>query len=259
MRFLTTRSSPNFDERNGQKPEVIIVHYTSMKSTEAVLEKFADRDSKVSSHYLIDEKGNIYYLVDEEKRAWHAGESQWMGRSDVNSFSIGIEISNRNGQPYTKEQLFSLTMLCKDIMQRRGIPPENIAGHSDVAPHRKQDPGEHFPWEKMARHGIGRWPRPTIKDKFNAAAVARDEDQLKALLQEAGYGVAVFGERPALAETVTAFQRRYEPEAFNTAAKTPGAKMPGRATAATVAKLRAVARMNRHAQAKPPKTSNPAA
>lgn len=249
MRVLYTHKSPNFDERNGQKPEVIVVHYTSMESTEAVLKKFADPKSKVSSHYLIDEKGNIYHLIDEEKRAWHAGVSSWAGKEDVNTHSIGIEISNRNGEPYTKEQLFSLTLLCKDIMQRNGIPPENIVGHSDVAPDRKQDPGQHFPWEKMSRHGIGRWPKPAIKDKFNAAAVAKDETQVAQLLREVGYGVDAFGkDKPTQEQLVIAFQRRYEPEVFNEAAK----RKPGKVTKETVAKLRAVSRMNLHARGKLP-------
>src|SRR5690349_9760973 len=99
MKLYDDKRSPNFDERNGQKPEIIVVHYTGMESTQAVLDKFADPNSKVSAHYLIDEKGNIYAMVDEEKRAWHAGISSWMGKDDVNSRSIGIEISNRDGQP----------------------------------------------------------------------------------------------------------------------------------------------------------------
>lgn len=244
MRFYTDKSSPNFEDRkNGLTPELIIVHYTSMESTAAVLEKFADATSKVSAHYLIDEKGNIYALVDESKRAYHAGEGSWMGKDDINSRSIGIEISNRNGEPYTKEQLFSLAMLIKDIQSRYDIPPESILGHSDIAPHRKQDPGEHFPWEKLSRHDIGRWPKPTIKDKFNAAAVAKDEAKLKALFRVAGYDTGSFKGRPTLEEIITAFQRRYEPEVFKEGSKTA----PGVATARTVAKLRAVARMNNHA------------
>ena len=248
MRLYDDHSSPNFDARKGgQKPELVVVHYTGMESTQAVLDKFADPASKVSCHYLIDEKGNIYKLVDEEKRAWHAGVSSWMGKDDVNSRSIGIEISNGNGDPYTKEQLFSLTLLIKDIQQRHHIKPENIVGHSDVAPDRKQDPGAHFPWQKLSRQDIGRWPKPTIKDKFNAAAAAKSPHQLKALLKEAGYGVNAFGpNKPKLKELVMAFQRRYEPEVF----KDKNGE-PGKATASTAAKLRAVARMNTFANKKP--------
>lgn len=252
MRFYDDKKSPNFDERAvGAKVDIIVIHYTSMKSTEAVLEKFADPASKVSSHYLIDEKGNIFYLVDESKRAWHAGISSWMGKDDVNSRSIGIEISNRNGKPYTKEQLFSLTMLIKDIQERHDVLPENIVGHSDVAPNRKQDPGEHFPWEKMSRHDIGRWPQPTVKDAFNAAAVLKSPKKLSALFKAAGYGVGAFknGE-PTMEQLITAFQRRYEQDVFKNGT-------PGVATETTVAKLRAVARMNNAAHRKPPAPTAP--
>ena len=240
------RPSPNFDERkDGAKPELIVVHYTSMDSAEAALTKLTDPASKVSCHYLIDEKGNIFQLVDETKRAWHAGLSSWLGKDDVNSRSIGIEMSNRDGLPYTNEQLFSLALLCKDIMFRNKIEPQNIIGHSDVAPDRKQDPGEHFPWEKLSKHGIGVWPKPTAADAFNAAAVARSPKKLKQLFNEAGYGVNAFGRnKPTLKELITAFQRHFEPEAFKGEDATPG-----KATEQTVARLRAVARLR---QDKPP-------
>ncbi|HYD19064.1 MAG TPA: N-acetylmuramoyl-L-alanine amidase [Patescibacteria group bacterium] len=243
MKFYDNKSSPNFDDRaKDSKIEIIVVHYTSMDSTQAVLDKFADPASKVSSHYLIAENGDIYALVPEDKRAWHAGVSSWQGRDDVNSRSIGIEISNRNGEPYTKEQLFALTILIKDIQSRHDVLPENIVGHSDVAPNRKQDPGEHFPWQKLSRHDIGRWPKPTIMDKFNAAAVAKKPQELRALFRAAGYGT----EGIKTKDLVTAFQRRYEQDVFNDAAATPGI-----ATEKTVAKLRAVARVNTFANKKP--------
>jgi N-acetylmuramoyl-L-alanine amidase len=249
MKFYDNHKSPNFDDRaKGEKVEIIVVHYTAMESTEAVLEKFADTASKVSSHYLIGENGDIYQMVDESKRAWHAGISSWNGKDDVNSRSIGIEISNRNGEPYTKEQLFALTILIKDIQSRHDVLPENIVGHSDVAPNRKQDPGEHFPWQKLARHDIGRWPKPTIADKFNAAAVAKKPQELRALFRAAGYGVD--GQKTK--DLVTAFQRRYEQEIFKSATA-----VPGDATATTVARLRAVARMNSFANKKPASPTAP--
>jgi len=256
------RPSPNFDDRaDGAKPELIIVHYTSMDSTEAALERLTDPVAKVSSHYLIDEKGNIFTLVDEEKRAWHAGVSSWMGKDDVNSRSIGIELSNRNGEPYTNQQLFALAILCKDIMQRNHIPPENIIGHSDVAPGRKLDPGTHFPWQKMARHDVGRWPVPTLADEFNAASAAKSPLQLKALFNEAGYTVHAHGkDKPSLKEVIFAFQQHFEPEVFENGT-------PGKATETTVARLRAIARMNRENMAanntpappKPPAAPKPPA
>ncbi len=234
------RPSPNFDERkDGAKPELIVVHYTAMASAQAALDRLTDPAARVSAHYLIDEKGNIYQMVDEDKRAWHAGISSWDGKDDVNSRSIGIEISNRNGDPYTKEQQFSLALLCKDIMFRHGIRPENIIGHSDVAPDRKQDPGQHFPWEKLSRHGIGVYPKPSAADRFNAAADADSPEKLKELLSAAGYGVDAFGkDMPTLKELVTAFQRHYEQDAFKDSAKTTGI-----ATEDTVAMLRALKRL----------------
>lgn len=230
--------SPNFDVRRDEaRPELIIIHYTSMKDTAAALERLSDPAAKVSCHYLIDEAGNIYRMVDEEKRAWHAGVAQWHDRNDINSCSIGIEISNRNNQPYTNAQLFALGLLCKDLMHRHNIPPENVIGHSDIAPDRKQDPGAHFPWEKLSRHGIGRWPVPTLRDKFNAAAAARKPQKLKTLLKKAGYPVDAFGpDKPSLPELVTAFQRHFQPAVF---------KQPdniGKPTAETVALLRALGR-----------------
>lgn len=227
---LLHRPSPNFDDRhNGIKPEMIILHFTGMKSTEAALDHLSSPASKVSCHYLIDETGNIHQMVDEEKRAWHAGISSWHGKDDINSRSIGIEISNRDGKPYTREQLFVLALLCKDLMHRHNIPPENIQGHSDIAPDRKQDPGAHFPWEKLARHGIGVWPKVRLRDKFNAAAATRKPHKLRTLFKKAGYP-----EQPSLPELVISFQRHYEPEVFKTE------NAAGKATASTIAKLRAL-------------------
>jgi N-acetylmuramoyl-L-alanine amidase len=235
------KPSPNFDDRKGEKPELIVLHYTAMQTAEEALDRLTDPAAKVSCHYLIDEKGNIWQLVDEDKRAWHAGISSWQGKDDVNSRSIGIEIANNGTDPYTKEQLFSLTLLCKDLMFRHKIKPENIIGHSDVAPDRKQDPGAHFPWALLARHGIGRVPEATLADKFNAAAVAKDRKQLRQLFNDAGYGVNAFGKnKPTLRQLTLAFQRHYQPEVF-----TRKNRRPGKITPSTVAKLRALARQNK--------------
>jgi N-acetylmuramoyl-L-alanine amidase len=243
--------SPNFNDRvDGEKPSMLVIHFTGMRSTADVLERLCDTKHvpPVSSHYLIDEAGNIYTLVDEEKRAWHAGVSYWHGNRDVNSSSIGIEISNRKHEAYTPEQLVSLTMLCQDIMARHNIKPENVVGHSDVAPDRKQDPGYHFPWQKMAQNDVGIWPKPTLRDKFNAAAVAKKPEKLKKLFADAGYQVEAFGEnKPSLEQLINAFQQRYEQDAFNNPKKTPGV-----ATKDTVAQLRAVARINKKLRPKNP-------
>lgn len=244
MKFIDW-PSPNFNDRvDGEKPSMLVIHFTGMRSTADVLERLCDdkRDKKVSAHYLIDEAGNVYTLVPEEKRAWHAGVSYWYGNRDVNSSSIGIEISNRKHQPYTPEQMLSLTMLCQDIMARHNIKPENVVGHSDIAPDRKHDPGYHFPWQKMAQHDVGIFPKPTLREKFNAAAVAKKPEKLKKLFEQAGYRTEAFGKnKPTLEQLINAFQQRYEQDAFNSDKKTPGV-----ATKDTVAMLRAVARVNKN-------------
>lgn len=235
------------DRKNGDTPRLIVLHYTSMDSTASALDRLTDDTypTPVSAHYLIAENGDIYQLVGEEKRAWHAGESSWHGREDINSASIGIEISNRGHEPYPKEQIDSVIALCRDIMARHNIAPENVVGHSDIAAHRKQDPGEHFPWAELAQHGICKMPKPTIVDKFNAVARYRDNGKLREMFKKAGYGIGLFRDdagmaAPSLHETVIAFQRRYEPDAFTNPKKTPG--IP---TVETVAKLRAVGRLNK--------------
>ncbi len=227
--------SPNFNDRkDGKKPELVVIHFTGMDSTAAALERLCDPQAEVSAHYLIDEEGNIYHLVDEDKRAWHAGVSGWNGQEDINSVSIGIELSNRNGNAYPPKQIFALALLCKDIMHRHNIPPENVVGHSDIAPDRKDDPGAHFPWKMLSRHGIGKWPRPNLRDRFNAAAAAKKPQKLRALFAKAGYPT----KSATTEQLVAAFQQRYEPAVY------AGKGVPGKATARTVAKLRALARAN---------------
>jgi N-acetylmuramoyl-L-alanine amidase len=235
------RPSPNFNDRPAdEKPSLIVIHYTGMASTGAALERLSNPASGVSCHYLIDERGRIYRMVEEGKRAWHAGVSHWRGRGDVNSRSIGIELSNRGYEEFTQAQQEALVRLCKDIMRRHGIPPENVVGHSDIAPDRKQDPGPRFPWKKMAALGIGRWPKATCRDAFNAAAACKKEKYLRKLFAQAGYGVDAFGPgKPSFRELVTAFQSRYEPAVFD------DPRRIGTPTAATVVKLRAVARMEK--------------
>lgn len=155
--------SPNYNARRSgfDRPHYIIVHYTGMESGAAALTRLCHPAAEVSAHYMIEEDGQIIHLVDETMRAWHAGKSLWNGIEDMNSASIGIELVNGghdflvNGQlpPYPDEQIQSLITLCIQIMQRWNIPIENILGHSDIAPGRKRDPGEHFPWPAV-RAGI---------------------------------------------------------------------------------------------------------
>ena len=177
-RINTSHPSVNYDNR----VQFVIVHYTSanLERSLALL-----THGQVSSHYLIgdDASATIYKLVDESQRAWHAGESEWMGRTWLNSSSIGIEIVNpgftdtptgRLWYPYSEAQVKSLVVLLKDISKRNGIDPKNIIGHSDIAPLRKLDPGPLFPWKRLADEGLGVWP--------DAQAVARFQVQYTAEL-----------------------------------------------------------------------------
>ena len=153
--------SPNFDERE-RAIDMIVLHYTGMKTAQEALHRLRDPEAKVSAHYVIDEDGTIYQLVDEAKRAWHAGVSHWRGVDNVNHNSIGIEIVNPGHEwgyrEFTQAQYAALIPLCQQIKARYNIPDENIVGHEDVAPNRKQDPGELFDWKLLADNGLGIWP-----------------------------------------------------------------------------------------------------
>jgi N-acetylmuramoyl-L-alanine amidase len=147
---------------------MVVLHYTGMQTMQEALDRLCDPAAEVSAHYLIDEDGTVIRLVPEEKRAWHAGRSYWRGITDVNSASIGIEIVNPGHEfgyrPFTDAQMESLIPLLSSIMARHNIEPANVVGHSDVAPARKQDPGELFEWELLARYGLALpTPKPRIR------------------------------------------------------------------------------------------------
>ncbi|MCB9964153.1 MAG: N-acetylmuramoyl-L-alanine amidase [Rhodospirillales bacterium] len=174
------KPSPNFNDRpGGQPPAYLILHYTGMKNAADALSRLCGKDSQVSAHYTIDEDGLIYHHVDVKKRAWHAGKSFWRGMNDMNAASIGIELVNPGHEygyrPFTSAQIFTLITLCKEIMQEYPMPAQNVLAHSDVAPVRKQDPGELFPWAELAGHGIGVWPEPTEADIEKARTWTLDE------------------------------------------------------------------------------------
>ena len=208
--------SPNFnDRRDGQHIDMLVIHYTGMKSAEDALERLSDPEYEVSSHYLIDENGKIYQLVEEEKRAWHAGISSWQGEKDINSRSIGIELYNKGSEPFSKKQMEALEKLCRDILDRHNIPENRIVGHSCIAPNRKQDPGHYFDWKMLSKKGIGHWPEPKLRDKFNSRAVAKCEKKLTRLFRQAGYHIGCSDKGPTLKEVITAFQRRFQPELFH--------------------------------------------
>lgn len=201
---LIERPSPNFDTRT-LPVTMIVLHYTGMQSGAAAIDWLANPDSGVSAHYVVSEDGQITRMVAEDKRAWHAGKSLWRGMSDINSASVGIEIVNPGHEfgyvPFPDEQVASVMRLVAEIKDRYGITRGNIVGHSDIAPKRKQDPGELFPWGELAKRRLA-LPRPTTR---LTDPMWTDAGFLLAL-ERFGYDVT-----DGLAATV-AFQRRFRPE-----------------------------------------------
>jgi len=219
---IIERPSPNFGERAAGGPiDILLLHYTGMASAEAALERLCDPAAGVSSHYLIDEDGSCYRLVAEEKRAQHAGVSFWAGASDINSRSIGIELVNPGHEfgyrDFPEAQVAALEALARGILARHAIPRARVLGHSDVAPTRKQDPGERFPWARLARHGIGLWPEADFLPSQHGQALTPGMAgpavvELQLALAGFGYGVEGSGRYDALtAAVVTAFQRHFRP------------------------------------------------
>ncbi|WJS98476.1 N-acetylmuramoyl-L-alanine amidase [Novosphingobium humi] len=195
--------SPNCNERK-LPISMVVLHYTGMRTMQEALDRLCDPAAEVSAHYLIDEDGTVIRLVPEEKRAWHAGRSYWRGITDVNSASIGIEMVNPGHEfgyrPFTGAQMESLIPLLSSIMARHNIDPSNVVGHSDVAPARKQDPGELFDWELLARYGLALpTPHPRIR--------LLHENPGAFYLSLERFGYEVTDGRAAVA----AFQRRFRP------------------------------------------------
>lgn len=150
--------SLNHGDRRGQRPELIVLHYTGMADAAAARTRLCDAGAEVSSHWLVSEAGDVEALVPETRRAWHAGAGAWQGREDVNSRSIGIEIANPGDRPFTARQMDALTELLRGIMSRWQIGPVSVIGHSDLAPGRKIDPGPRFDWQRLAYEGVALWP-----------------------------------------------------------------------------------------------------
>ena len=226
MALIVERPSPNHDARpQGQSVDILLLHYTGLKSAEAALTRLCDPAAKVSAHYCIDEDGTVTRLVDEARRAWHAGVSSWAGDSDVNARSIGIELVNPGHEfgyrPFPAPQMAALGALARGILARHPIPPQRVLGHSDVAPTRKQDPGELFGWAALAAAGIGLWPapaavpprppsRPPPRPPPRPPSVA----DFQAALARYGYRVPRHGRLDEETRAVVAaFQRHFRPAA----------------------------------------------
>jgi N-acetylmuramoyl-L-alanine amidase len=209
--------SPNHDAR-ATPIDILLLHYTGMQSGEAARERLCDADAKVSSHYLVYEDGRIDQLVPEARRAWHAGVASWKGETDINSRSIGIEIVNPGHEfgyrDFPAAQIEAVIALCRDIVARHQIPSDRVLAHSDVAPGRKQDPGERFPWARLAAAGIGLWVEPAPIEGNALVPTQRGEDitMLQTMLAKFGYAAEVTGlYDDQTRDIVTAFQRHFRP------------------------------------------------
>lgn len=229
-----THKSPNFGKRErGAKPSLLILHYTGMQTAREAIARLCDPAAEVSAHYVIDEDGSVIHLVADKHRAWHAGKSCWRGEADINSHSIGIELVNPGHEfgyrEFPATQITALDELSQKLMRKHGIVPANVLGHSDVAPARKTDPGELFPWEALAAEGIGIWPHPSDENRKVAPALAADRPGLHQKFIEFGYDAEASFE-----DVVTAFHRHFYPEKF---AKGQNPSMPDLETAARLLAL----------------------
>jgi N-acetylmuramoyl-L-alanine amidase len=232
--------SPNFDARE-TPPDMLVLHYTGMRTGEEAIARLRDPEAKVSAHYVVEEDGRLYRLVAEERRAWHAGVSFWKGETGLNGRSIGVEIVNPGHEfgyrPFPDAQVEAVIALVADIRERWDIADARILGHSDIAPERKTDPGELFPWKRLAEAGHGLWAEPPPSP---GGPLAEGEEStgvfaLQAGLTRLGYDSAPSGVFDAHTKAVVAaFQRHWRPETVDGIAD-------GETRARLVALLRAAA------------------
>jgi len=204
--------SPNHEPRPGAvTPSLVIIHYTGMADGTSALARLCDPVAKVSAHYVVEEDGRVFALVAEDRRAWHAGVSCWGGVTDVNSASIGIEVVNPGHafgyRAFPPAQMQAVLALCQNIKQRLRLPAAAFWGHSDIAPARKEDPGELFDWHFLAQNGVGIWPKKAL-----APAAPPSIAALQALLGRIGYACPQSGMADATTQSIiTAFQRHFYP------------------------------------------------
>ncbi len=212
--------SANFGERNQDRlPDMIVLHYTGMLDADAAIARLCTAGTEVSAHYVVLEDGRIVQCVPEAKRAWHAGVASWAGEADINSCSIGVELVNRGhdwGYPdFPSRQIAAVIALCRGIMLRRDVPSHRVLAHSDVAPARKKDPGEKFPWHSLANSGVGHWVQPAPiapGEALKLGAISDDVSQLQQALGKYGYDVPISGRYDTrTADVVSAFQRHFRP------------------------------------------------
>jgi N-acetylmuramoyl-L-alanine amidase len=215
--------SPNHDEKTRLKRliNLIVIHYTGMQSERESINWLCNPKAKVSSHFVINQNGKIYRLVKDNQVAWHAGKSCWGKYNNINKNSIGIELVNKGHQfgymNFKKKQLLSLIKICTNLIQKYKIKKKNIVGHSDIAPLRKIDPGEKFPWEKLAKKKIGIWHKfkPVFLSKLRGVKISKkDEIQFFKDLNKIGYCFS-FKNKYFLNKLIKAFQRHYRRELIN--------------------------------------------
>jgi N-acetylmuramoyl-L-alanine amidase len=213
--------SANFDERRGgREPDMILLHYTGMATAAAAIERLCTTGTEVSAHYIVLEDGAVVQSVREAARAWHAGISFWAGEADINTRSIGVEIVNPGhdlGYPdFPLRQTAAVIALCKGIMLRRNIPKQRVLGHSDVAPARKKDPGEKFPWRLLAESGVGHWVEPAPLERGDQKVLGSTGEevlQFQRALSRYGYNIALTSQYDTTTlDVVSAFQRHFRPE-----------------------------------------------
>lgn len=234
-------ASPNIGERRqGLQPELLVLHYTGLETARRSIDVLCDPICEVSCHYLVDVDGRITQMVRETDRAWHAGRSYWQGETDINSKSIGIEIQNpghANDYPdFPDPQMAAVERLAHDIVTRHAMRAQNVVAHSDIAPHRKIDPGEKFDWQRLARAGVGVWIEPQpLADELPANAFDPEvaDERVRTcqnLLARYGYDAARDGLLDAAAgRVISAFQRHFRP-----------ARIDGLPDASTIATLRSL-------------------
>jgi N-acetylmuramoyl-L-alanine amidase len=213
--------SPNHGERaGGRMPDMILLHYTGMADANAALQRLCSPAAEVSTHYFVFEDGRIVQCVREERRAWHAGAGSWQNDADINSCSIGIEIANPghdHGYPdFPRRQIAAVITLCRGIIARRQIPAERILGHADIAPARKKDPGEKFPWQRLHESGVGHWVQPSRIAEAGRVLSPGDSgeaiSQLQGGLSKYGYSIFQNGTYDDITrDVVIAFQRHFRP------------------------------------------------
>ena len=221
---ITNFYSPNFNRKKRPKKsiKIVVIHYTGMQSERESMFRLCNPKTRVSSHFVINQNGKIYRLIQDYYIAWHAGKSCWGKYKNLNKNSIGIELVNKGHQfgytNFKKKQLLSLIKICKSLIKKYKIKKRNIVGHSDIAPLRKIDPGEKFPWKQLANNGIGIWHRckPSLLRKYRNIKILEKRDKIKFIknINKIGYCFSI-KKKSFFIKTIRSFQRHYRKELIN--------------------------------------------